>query len=51
VGDVGKLADSISVGAPETWLGMQMEHDLWHASRRAFRLKVKRLYQAERKAA
>jgi len=38
-------------GAPETWLGMQMEYDLWHASLRASRLKVKRLYQVERKAA
>jgi proteic killer suppression protein len=38
-------------GAPETWLGMPMEHDLWHAPRRASRLKVKRLYQVERKAA
>ena len=37
--------------SPEVWLGMQMEYDLWHASRRASRLKVKRLYQAERKAA
>lgn len=38
-------------GAPETWLGMQMEYDLWHASRRASRLKVKRLYPGDRKAA
>ena len=38
-------------GAPETWLGMQMEYDLWHASRRASRLKVKKLYPVERKAA
>jgi addiction module HigA family antidote len=38
-------------GAAETWLGMQMEYDLWHASRRASRLKVKRLYPSERKAA
>ena len=38
-------------GAPETWLGIQMEYDLWHASRRASRLKVKRLYLVERKAA
>ena len=29
---------------------MQMEYDLWHASSRVS-LKVKRLYQAERKAA
>jgi addiction module HigA family antidote len=38
-------------GSPETWLGMQMEYDLWHASRHAARLKVKRLYPSERKAA
>lgn len=38
-------------GTPETWLGMQMEYDLWHASRRASRLKVKRLYAGDRKAA
>lgn len=36
---------------PETWLGMQMEYDLWHATRRASRLKVKRLYPTDRKAA
>jgi antitoxin HigA-1 len=36
---------------PETWLGMQMEYDLWHATRRASRLKIKRLYPADRKAA
>lgn len=36
---------------PETWLGMQMEYDLWHASRRASSLKVKKLYSRERKAA
>jgi addiction module HigA family antidote len=29
---------------PETWLGMQMQYDLWQASRRASRLKVKTLY-------
>lgn len=28
---------------PETWLGMQMEYDLWHAMRQASRLRVKRL--------
>lgn len=38
-------------GAPETWLGMQMEYDLWHVSLRASRLKVKKLYSGERKAA
>jgi antitoxin HigA-1 len=38
-------------GAAETWLGMQMEYDLWHASRRASRLKVKKLYPVVRKAA
>jgi addiction module HigA family antidote len=31
---------------PETWLGMQMQYDLWQASRRASRLKVKILYGA-----
>jgi addiction module HigA family antidote len=36
---------------PETWLGMQMEYDLWHASKRASRFKVKRLYSGERDAA
>lgn len=36
---------------PEARLGMQMEYDLWHASRRASRLKVKKLYSGERKAA
>jgi addiction module HigA family antidote len=29
---------------PETWLGMQMQYDLWQASRRVSRLKVKTLY-------
>jgi antitoxin HigA-1 len=37
--------------APETWLGMQMEYDLWHASRRAARFKVKKLYSGGREAA
>ena len=37
--------------APETWLGMQMEYDLWHVSRRASHFKVKKLYSGERKAA
>jgi antitoxin HigA-1 len=36
---------------PETWLGMQMEYDLWYATRRASRFKVKKLYPGERKAA
>ena len=38
-------------GSPAVWLKMQMEYDLWHASRHASRLKVKRLYPNERKAA
>jgi antitoxin HigA-1 len=29
---------------PETWLGMQMEFDLWHAEQRASRFKVKSLF-------
>lgn len=28
---------------PESWLGMQMEYDLWQTEKRAKRLKVKRL--------
>jgi addiction module HigA family antidote len=28
----------------ETWLGMQMEFDLWHVSQRASRLKIKSLF-------
>lgn len=28
---------------PESWLGMQMEYDLWRTEKRAKRLKVKRL--------
>jgi addiction module HigA family antidote len=35
---------------PETWLGMQMEYDLWHTAKRASRFKLKRLYLGERKA-
>ena len=29
---------------PETWLGMQMEYDLWQAARQASRFKVKTLF-------
>ena len=36
---------------PATWLGMQMEYDLWNASKRASRFKVKRLYSGRRDAA
>ena len=28
---------------PEVWLGMQMDYDLWHAKRRARKIKVKRM--------
>ena len=28
---------------PESWLGMQMEYDLWQTEKRAKRLQVKRL--------
>ena len=35
---------------PETWLSMQMEYDLWHASKRASRFKIKKLYSGERSA-
>jgi len=35
---------------PETWLGMQMEYDLWHATRRASRFQGEKLYPGERKA-
>jgi addiction module HigA family antidote len=28
----------------ETWLGMQMEFDLWHVSQRASRFKIKSLF-------
>ncbi len=28
---------------PESWLGMQMEYDLWQTEKRIRRLKVKRL--------
>lgn len=34
-------------GTPETWLGIQMEHDLWRASRRAGKIKVKPLYKPD----
>jgi antitoxin HigA-1 len=27
--------------SPETWLGMQMAHDLWHARSRANRIRVR----------
>lgn len=27
--------------SPETWLGMQMAHDLWHARKRANRIRVR----------
>lgn len=27
--------------SPETWLGMQMAHDLWHARSRARRIRVR----------
>ena len=36
---------------PETWLGMQMEYDLWQALKRASRFKIRRLYSVARKAA
>ena|ERR1700722_11785321 len=29
-------------GNAETWLGVQLAHDLWHAKRRASAIKVKR---------
>src|SRR5882757_7570010 len=32
---------------PKTWLGLQMEYDLWHASKKASHFKVKRLYSSK----
>lgn len=29
-------------GSPEVWLRMQMNHDLWHAQRKANQIKVER---------
>jgi addiction module HigA family antidote len=29
-------------GSPEVWLGMQMNHDLWHAQQKANQIKVER---------
>lgn len=33
-------------GTAETWLAMQMEYDLWQASRRASKIKVRRFSKA-----
>ena len=37
-----RLAQAFNT-TPESWLGMQMEYDLWQTEKRAKRLKVKRL--------
>ncbi len=37
-----RLAQAFNT-TPESWLGMQMEYDLWQTEKRAKRIKVKRL--------